>query len=207
MQFLDINGLNYYTGKLKDGTLKVGASSSADKVPASGITGIIDISHIPAAAIERLTVVADDDARLALTESDIQLGDTIKVTSTGKMYFVKNTSSLGTEDAFEEYTVGTASQATHAETANKANSVEWTNVSNKPSEYTPSSHNHSSSNITSMSGYTKASSVSAISTSDTLNNAIGKLEKYIENVNTSITNIQTIDTNTIDSIIAGSYTA
>lgn len=189
MQFLDINGLNYYTGKLKDGTLKVGASSSADKVPASGITGIIDISHIPAAAIERLTVVADDDARLALTESDIQLGDTVKVTSTGKMYFVKNTSSLGTKDAFEEYTVGTASQATYAETANKANSVEWTNVSNKPSEYTPSSHNHSSSNITSMSGYTKASSVSAISTSDTLNNAIGKLEKYIENVNTSVTNI------------------
>ena len=207
MQFLDINGLNYYTGKLKDGTLKVGASSSADKVLASGITGIIDISHIPAAAIERLTVVADDDARLALTESDIQLGDTVKVTSTGKMYFVKNTSSLGTEDAFEEYTVGTASQATYAETANKANSVEWTNVSNKPSEYTPSSHNHSSSNITSMHGYTKASSVSAISTSDTLNNAIGKLEKYIENVNTSVTNIQTIDTNTIDSIIAGSYTA
>lgn len=207
MQFLDINGLNYYTGKLKDGTLKVGASSSADKVPASGITGIIDISHIPAAAIERLTVVADDDARLALTESDIQLGDTVKVTSTGKMYFVKNTSSLGTEDAFEEYRVGTASQATYAETANKANSVEWTNVSNKPSEYTPSSHNHSSSNITSMSGYIKASSVSAISTSDTLNNAIGKLEKYIENVNTSVTNIQTIDTNTIDSIIAGSYTA
>lgn len=207
MQFLDITGLSYYTDKLKDGTLKVGASSLADKVPASGITGIIDISHIPAAAIERLTVVADDNARLALTESDIQLGDTVKVTSTGKMYFVKNTSSLGTEDAFEEYTVGTASQATYAETANKANSVEWTNVSNKPSEYTPSSHNHSSSNITSMSGYTKASSVSAISTSDTLNNAIGKLEKYIENVNTSITNIQTIDTNTIDSIIAGSYTA
>ena len=58
-----------------------------------------------------------------------------------------------------------------------------------------------------MSGYTKASSVSAISTSDTLNNAIGKLEKYIENVNTSVTNIQTIDTNTINSIIAGSYTA
>lgn len=207
MQFLDITGLNYYTGKLKDGTLKVGVSSSADKVPASGITGIIDISHIPAAAIERLTVVADDNARLALTESDIQLGDTVKVTSTGKMYFVKNTSSLGTEDAFEEYTVGTASQATYAETANKANYVEWTNISNKPSEYTPSSHNHSSSNITSMSGYTKASSVSAISTSDTLNNAIGKLEKYIENVNTSVTNIQTIDTNTIDSIIAGSYTA
>ena len=207
MQFLDITGLSYYTGKLKDGTLKVGASSSADKVPASGITGIIDISHIPAAAIELLTVVADDDARLALTESDIQLGDTVKVTSTGKMYFVKNTSSLGTEGAFEEYTVGTASQATYAETANKANSVEWTNVSNKPSEYIPSSHNHSSSNITSMSGYTKSSSVSAISTSDTLNNAIGKLEKYIENVNTSVTNIQTIDTNTIDSIIAGSYTA
>ena len=46
--------------------------------------------------------------------------------------------------------------------------------------YAPSSHNHSSANITSLSGYTKATAVTAISTSDTLNVALGKLEKALD---------------------------
>ncbi len=46
--------------------------------------------------------------------------------------------------------------------------------------YAPSSHNHSSANITSLSGYTKATTVTAISTSDTLNVALGKLEKALD---------------------------
>ena len=43
MQFLDINGLNYYTGKLKDGTLKVGVSSSADTVSVINNNQINDV--------------------------------------------------------------------------------------------------------------------------------------------------------------------
>lgn len=43
-----------------------------------------------------------------------------------------------------------------------------------------SSHTHNSSSITAMTGYSKASSVSSISTSDSLNVAIGKLEKAID---------------------------
>lgn len=183
MQFLDITGLNYYTGKLKDGTLKVGAAVAADSVPASGISGVIDISHIPASVLERLTIVATEEARLALTTATVQNGDSVKVTENGKMYFVKDDTKLGTADAadaFEEYSVGTAAQAAYATTAGSANSVEWTNVANKPSEYAPSAHTHASSEITAMTSYQKASSTSAISTSDTLNQAIGKLEKGIE---------------------------
>lgn len=41
-------------------------------------------------------------------------------------------------------------------------------------------HTHASNGITAMTGYSKASSFSAITTSDTLNQAIGKLEKKIE---------------------------
>lgn len=43
-----------------------------------------------------------------------------------------------------------------------------------------SSHNHASSNITVMTGYSKPSSTSAIATADSLNAAIGKLEKALD---------------------------
>lgn len=42
------------------------------------------------------------------------------------------------------------------------------------------SHNHNSSNITALTGYAKASAVAAISTSDSLNTALGKLEKGLD---------------------------
>ena len=59
-------------------------------------------------------------------------------------------------------------------------------------DYAPSSHNQPSSTITSMTGYTKPQSTSAITASDTLNSAIGKLEKGYDNVNATIGDINTI---------------
>lgn len=53
-------------------------------------------------------------------------------------------------------------------------------------DYAPSSHNQPSSTITSMTDYSKPQSTSAISTSDTLNGAIGKLERGLDDVNTTI---------------------
>lgn len=46
--------------------------------------------------------------------------------------------------------------------------------------YAPTSHNHNSSQVTAMTGYAKPSATSAIATSDTLNAAIGKLEKALD---------------------------
>lgn len=45
----------------------------------------------------------------------------------------------------------------------------------------PTSHNHASNAVTSLLGYSKASTASALSTSDTLNIALGKLEKSLDN--------------------------
>ena len=57
-------------------------------------------------------------------------------------------------------------------------------VGNKPTASeigaAPSSHNHNSGNITSLTGYAKPSSTSAIAATDTLNAALGKLEKGLE---------------------------
>ena len=44
-----------------------------------------------------------------------------------------------------------ADTATYANTADVANSVTWANVSSKPSSFTPSTHNHSTAEITSFS--------------------------------------------------------
>ena len=104
---------------------------------ASKITsGTISIDRLPQGALERLTVVADDTARFKLTSASVQKGDTVKVTSTGKMYYVVDESNLSTEDGYEVYAAGTAA------------SVPWSGVTGKPSTYTPSSHTHTKSQIT-----------------------------------------------------------
>lgn len=93
-------------------------------------TGTIDLARLPQGALERLTVVADDTVRFKLTSSTIQKGDTVKVTSTGKMYYVVDETKLSTEAGYEVYATGTAA------------SVPWSGVTGKPGTYTPSSHTH-----------------------------------------------------------------
>lgn len=88
-------------------------------------SGTISIDRLPKAALERLVVVANDTARFALTTATVQSGDTVKVTSTGKMYLIKNESKLNSEDGYEPYT------------ASQASSVPWSGVTGKPSTFTP----------------------------------------------------------------------
>ena len=71
-------------------------------------------------------------------------------------------------------------KAASATTAASAGSVAWGNVTGKPDSYTPSAHNQASNTITAMTGYAKASTAAAIASGDTLNAAIGKLEKALD---------------------------
>ena len=88
-------------------------------------SGTISIDRLPKAALERLVVVANDTARFALTTATAQSGDTVKVTSTGKMYLIKDESKLNSEDGYEPYT------------ASSASSVPWSGVTGKPNTFTP----------------------------------------------------------------------
>ena len=88
-------------------------------------SGTISIDRLPKAALERLVVVANDTARFALTTATAQSGDTVKVTSTGKMYLIKDESKLNSEDGYEPYT------------ASQASFVPWSGVTGKPSTFTP----------------------------------------------------------------------
>lgn len=104
---------------------------------ASKITsGTISIDRLPKGALERLSIVANTAARLALTSSDVQNGDTVKQTDTGIMYYVKDDTKLSTEAGWEPYTAGTAT------------SVPWSGITGKPSTFTPADHTHTKSQIT-----------------------------------------------------------
>ena len=115
--------------------------NSADIVSldASKLTGTISLDRLPAGALERCIIVADDTARFALTTSEAQNGDTIKVNSTGLMYFVKDQTKLSSEDGYSVYTAGAAS------------SVPWSGITGVPTKFTPESHYHEISDITDLS--------------------------------------------------------
>ena len=139
-KYLDQDGLKYYTKKIKDGTIVAG------KCLASGIQGVIDISHIPQGALERLVQVADDTARFKLTTAQAQLGDTVKVLSTGRMYVVVDESKLSSAAGYVEYTAGQAAQ------------VPWKGVTGKPTtlggygitDAAPKDHTHTIGNVTGL---------------------------------------------------------
>lgn len=181
-KYIDQAGLQHYTGKLKDGTLVVGKAVEADKVKAANIEGTIPLANLPAGALERMVVVADDTARLALTKELVQQGDTVKVQSTNKMYYVVDDTKLNSEAGYEPYAAGSAAHANEADYATEAGKVAWNNVENKPTEFTPAAHNQGSDTITAMTGYQKASTGGAIVPSDSLNSAMGKLEKKMEDI-------------------------
>lgn len=115
--------------------------STITSLNASKLFGTIDIARLPHGALERCVIVADDTARFALTTAKIQLGDTVKVNKTQKMYFVIDDSKLNSEAGYAVYTAGTAT------------SVPWSGITGKPSTYTPSVHSHKMTDISDWGSY------------------------------------------------------
>lgn len=95
-------------------------TAGTEKLDATKLDGIIPVANLPKSALERMVVVENEAAMLALTTEEVQSGDTVKLADTGVMYYVKDDSKLGTADAFEVYKAGEAA------------SVDWANVQNKP---------------------------------------------------------------------------
>ena len=113
---------------------------------ASSITsGTIDIARLPASAVERYILVADQAARFALTKNDVHNGDTVQQEDTGIMYRVIDDNNLNSEAGYKEYTAGAAS------------SVPWSGVTGKPESFIPSYHEHLISEILDIGTATVAS--------------------------------------------------
>ena len=114
----------------KANTSHTHVSNDIKSLDASKLTGTIDIDRLPQGALDKLIKVANDAERFKLTTEDIQLGDSVKVLSTKKMYIVVDESKLSSEDGYEVYT------------ADSATSVPWSGITDKPNSYTPSDHTH-----------------------------------------------------------------
>ena len=110
--------INSITKDEKGHIIDIGVANGID---AGKITsGVIDIERLPKGALERLVIVANKAARLALTTEQVQEGDTVKEKDTGYMYFVIDSYKLNSEDGYSIYTAGAAS------------SVPWSGVTGKP---------------------------------------------------------------------------
>ena len=111
VQLIDLKGSRSYLVQV---TLVQPVSADIDA--SQIISGVIDVARLPQQVFEKLTVVADQAAMLALTIVDVQNGDTVKLNDTDVMYFVADDTLLGTLAAFEVYKAGSAA------------SVDWGNV-------------------------------------------------------------------------------
>ncbi len=116
---LTLSGVTASTENV-DGTGNVSVAISA--VPASLLTGTIDISQLPAGALERVVTVTNDDARFLLTTAEVQLGDTVRVGSASgaPLYIVVDTSNLGNDTGYLSYSAGAAASAP------------WSGITDKP---------------------------------------------------------------------------
>lgn len=160
------------SGSVKfDGSADATLNVNIEKVPASAVSGVLSIGCIPKAAIERLFLAKTEAEALGLTMEE---GDTVKVSGNhDKMYFCVNAKATTFGEKFTEYTAST----------------HWDVIQGKPATFTPSTHSHKSSDISSMAGYSKATAVTPIAVGDTLNTAIGKLEKALDGKMSSGTTI------------------
>lgn len=97
------------------------------------VDGLIPLEEIPPVAVEHMVIVADDTARFALTTTDVQNGDTVKVASTNKMYLVKDDTHLNSEAGYEVYVAGRAAEAVADQNGNVINTTYATKAVATPS--------------------------------------------------------------------------
>lgn len=123
----DSNSKNIKIAVNESGT-PLQALTPDSKLDVSKLDGIIDISHIPATAQERVVnVTGNTPAEWGMTTAKVQKGDVVRVSSPttasnyGKMYFVVDDTKLTTDAGYQVFKAGIAAE------------VPWTGVKDKPS--------------------------------------------------------------------------
>lgn len=165
-------------------------SNDITSLDASKLTGTIPIEILPAGALEKLVIVADDNERFTLTQENIQKGDTVKVRETNAMYFVVDDTKLSSDAGYEIYT------------ASAATSVSWGGVTGKPSAYPPDTHTHTKSQITDFPTSLKNPNSITISVNGTSTSYDGSQQQTIT-ISEATLGITSVTNADIDTIIAG----
>lgn len=147
-------------------------NTTTGSIDATKLTGTVPLESIPKDAQAKIVQVDSDDARLALTTDDVQNNDVVVVVDTdgnaSSVYWVSDASKLGTDDAANAFTPFPAGVAA---------AVDWSGVQNKPETFPPSTHTHTTLEVTAITdnadvhGLTAADNYSAASTVTGLTNA------------------------------------
>ena len=139
-------------------------------------------SHIHTGAQVNLTGYAKPSSTGALAASDTlnaALGKLEKALD-GKQAAGSYAAANHNHDSAYLGKTATAAAATKLATARTINGVAFDGTANITITANPNAHNQASNTINAMTGYAKAEAVAAISATDSLNTAIGKLEKALD---------------------------
>ena len=162
------------TGTNTDGTLTQSAITTALNGKLDTSANAVSASKL--ATARTITLGGDASGSVSFDGSENKTL-TVTIADDSHNHIISNVDGL--QNALDAKLDATA-KAASAAVADSANAVAWTNVSGKPTSFTPSSHNQASNTITAMTGYSKPSTTSAIAATDSLNAAVGKLEKALD---------------------------
>ena len=132
-------------------------------------------------ALDDIEAITDEQITSAWGDIDPETGIITPVAPSGSdiTYNSMTASDAETGTSVESMLISPKVLADYV--ANHAiSSVDWNSIVNKPNLFTPETHNQASNTINVLTGYTKASIADALSANDTLNIALGKLEKLID---------------------------
>ena len=174
----------------------------ADNAASTAVSGVVGNAPSSLNTLEELATALGNDPNFASTIAS-QLSGKVSTTSANYIKSASVSNNVLTLTKGDNTTVtfqgGSStidwSNITNAPTdisdfnndAGYLTSVDWTDIDNVPSTFTPASHNQASNTINALTGYSKPSSTSALGTSDTLNAALGKLEKALDGKQNAMT--------------------
>jgi hypothetical protein len=166
------------------------ATQTALNAKADLIGGLVPITQIPPAAIERLVIVTDQAARFALTTASVQNGDTVKQSDTGEFYYVIDQTNLNNASGYAVYTAGTAS------------SVAWSGITGVPTPVsTLSGTNTGDETVTTIKSKLGITTLSGSNTGDQDLSGYAPLTPRVQTVASSAT-VTPVSTNDIVTITA-----
>ncbi len=159
---------SWFTGvPTADATLKHGGTFTVTQ-PVSDSLGHITAMNTRTYTLPELPEIPVD------TNQKVKVGDTTFDVNDA-IDFVAGTNIAITGDSTNDtITIATTGLATVATSGN------YNDLINKPTSMTPTAHTHASNDVNAMTGYSKPATTSAIADTDTLNIAIGKLEKALD---------------------------
>lgn len=158
---------------------KIYVDETTNKTYRWGGSAYVEISSSLALGTTSSTAYYGDKGKIAYEHSQTAHAPSNAEANVQSDWSVTDTSSDAYIKNKPDVIVEGDSRLTDARTP-KSHTHTKSEITDFPTSMTPTAHTHEADEVTKMTGYSKASAASAIEASDTLNAAIGKLEKALD---------------------------